>query len=62
MKEDTNDKFISVIKKGTGYLSISTEFLSFFDVINYTGPVSYKNFLNAMHIEQQKGVNTYFPF
>ena len=49
-----------VIKKGTGYMVITTEELKFLDIIHYIAPgFSYDMFLKAYGAEQFK---TYFPY
>ena len=59
-RERANKNPVSVIKKGSSYLSVSTQKLHFLDLMNYMGPgVSYAKFLNIMNVSEGKG---FFPY
>ena len=55
----SDDSSISCLKKGAQYFSIYTDLFTFTDVLHYTAPCNYSNYLKQWGVVEEKSI---FPY
>ena len=53
------DGYISCLKKGAQYFAIYTDLFTFTDVLHFTSPCKYSNYLKQWGVEEEKSI---FPY